>query len=172
MSDALHDFAEEFALAYEAAGLPRIAGRILGWLMVCDPPEQSAAQLVTTLGVSKASISTMTRLLTQMHLIEKVPKRGARSDFYRIRPGIWTERVRNGLASLAIYRQLAEKGLKLMENAPPERSQRLQEMHQIYSFFEEELKGMFERLEKRRRPVGKPKAKRSRASAVEPRGLP
>ncbi|MCX7602386.1 MAG: MarR family transcriptional regulator [Meiothermus sp.] len=157
MSDLLHDFVEEFALAYEAAGLPRIAGRILGWLMVCDPPEQTAAQLVATLGVSKASISTMTRLLTQMHLIEKVPKRGARSDFYRVRPGIWTERVKNGLASLAVYKKLAEKGLHLMENAPPERSERLLEMYQIYSFFEEELKGMFERLEQRRKRRGKPK---------------
>lgn len=159
MSDLLHDFVEEFALAYEAAGLPRIAGRILGWLMVCDPPEQTAAQLVATLGVSKASISTMTRLLTQMHLIEKVPKRGARSDFYRVRPGIWTERVKNGLASLVTYKKLAEKGLQLMENAPPERSERLLEMHQIYSFFEEELKGMFERLEQRRKRRGKPKPK-------------
>ncbi len=171
MSDALHNFVEEFALAYEAVGVPRVAGRILGWLMVCDPPEQTPSQLVATLGVSKASISTMTRLLTQMHLIEKVPKRGARSDFYRIRPGIWTQRVRNGLASLVIYKQLAEKGLKLMETAPPERSERLLEMHQIYSFFEEELKGMFERLEKRRHHGGKPKPKRSRSSAVEPRGF-
>lgn len=164
MSDALHDFVEEFALAYEAAGLPRIAGRILGWLMVCDPPEQTAAQLVTTLGVSKASISTMTRLLTQMHLIERVPKRGARSDFYRVRPGIWSERVKNGLASLATYKRLAEKGLQLMETAPPERSERLLEMYQIYSFFEEELKGLLERLEQ---PLS-----RQGPSAVEPRRVP
>lgn len=161
MSDALHDFVEEFALAYEAAGLPRIAGRILGWLMVCEPPEQTAAQLAATLGVSKASISTMTRLLTQMHLIEKAPKRGARSDFYRVRPGIWTERVKSGLASLAVYKQLAEKGLQLLEGAPPERGERLLEMHQIYSFFEEELKGMFERLEQRRGLGNKPQPRPS-----------
>lgn len=160
MSDALHDFVEEFALAYEAVGIPRVAGRILGWLMVCDPPEQTASQLVATLGVSKASTSTMTRLLTQMHLIEKVPKRGSRSDFFRIRPGIWTERVKSGLASLVIYKKLAEKGLQLLESAPPERSERLLEMHQIYSFFEEELKGMFERLEQRRKHGSKPKPSR------------
>lgn len=171
MSDALHDFVEEFALAYEAVGIPRIAGRILGWLMICDPPEQTASQLAATLGVSKASISTMTRLLTQMHLIEKVPKRGARSVFYRIRPGIWTQRVRNGLASLVIYKQLAEKGLRLMENAPPERSERLLEMYQIYSFFEEELKGIFERLEKHHHQGEKSKPKRSGSSAVKSRGF-
>jgi DNA-binding transcriptional regulator GbsR (MarR family) len=151
MSDKLHQFVEEFALAYEAAGIPRTAGRILGWLMVCDPPEQTASQLVEALGSSKASISTMTRLLAQMHLIERVPRRGSRQDYFRIRPGTWSERVKNGLAGLSLYKSLAEKGLRLLENAPPERAERLQEMRDLYAFFEEELQGLFERYERRKR---------------------
>lgn len=151
MSDNLHHFVEEFALAYEAAGIPRTAGRILGWLMVCDPPEQTASQLVEALGASKASISTMTRLLVQMHLIERVPKRGSRQDYFRIRPGTWSERVKSGLASLSVYKTLADKGLRLLENAPPERGERLREMRALYAFFEEELQGLFERYERRKR---------------------
>jgi len=151
MSDSLHQFVEEFALAYEAAGIPRTAGRILGWLMVCDPPEQTASQLVEALGSSKASISTMTRLLVQMHLIERVPRRGSRQDYFRIRPGTWSERVKNGLAGLSLYKSLAEKGLRLLENAPPERSERLQEMRDLYAFFEEELQGLFDRYERKQR---------------------
>lgn len=151
MSDSLHQFVEEFALAYEAAGIPRTAGRILGWLMVCDPPEQTASQLMEALGTSKASISTMTRLLVQMHLIERVPRRGSRQDYFRIRPGTWSERVKNGLAGLSLYKSLAEKGLRLLENAPPERSERLQEMRELYAFFEEELQGLFERYERKKR---------------------
>ncbi|WP_027877095.1 GbsR/MarR family transcriptional regulator [Meiothermus cerbereus] len=151
MSDRLHQFVEEFALAYEAAGIPRTAGRILGWLMVCDPPEQTASQLVEALGSSKASISTMTRLLVQMHLIERVPRRGSRQDYFRIRPGTWSERVKNGLAGLSLYKSLAEKGLRLLENAPPQRSERLQEMRELYAFFEEELQGLFERYERKQR---------------------
>ncbi|MGK0618995.1 GbsR/MarR family transcriptional regulator [Meiothermus cerbereus] len=151
MSDSLHQFVEEFALAYEAAGIPRTAGRILGWLMVCDPPEQTASQLMEALGTSKASVSTMTRLLVQMHLIERVPRRGSRQDYFRIRPGTWSERVKNGLAGLSLYKSLAEKGLRLLENAPPERSERLQEMRELYAFFEEELQGLFERYERKKR---------------------
>lgn len=151
MSNSLHQFVEEFALAYEAAGIPRTAGRILGWLMVCDPPEQTASQLVEALGSSKASISTMTRLLVQMHLIERVPRRGSRQDYFRIRPGTWSERVKNGLAGLSLYKSLAEKGLRLLENAPPQRSERLQEMRDLYTFFAEELQGLFERYERKKR---------------------
>lgn len=147
MSDNLHHFVEEFALAYEAAGIPRTAGRILAWLMVCDPPEQTATQLVEALGASKASVSTMSRLLVQMHLIERVPKRGSRQDYFRIQPSTWSERIRQGLASLSIYKTLADKGLQLLEDAPPERSERLREMQELYAFFEEELQGLFERYE-------------------------
>ena len=153
MLDPIHQYVEEFALAYETAGIPRTAGRILGWLMVCDPPEQTAAQLTQALGASKASISTMTRLLVQMHLVERVPRRGSRQDYFRIRPGTWSERVRQGLAGLSRYKNLAERGLRLLENAPPAQRQRLQEMRELYEFFEEELHGLFERY-KRRKPKG------------------
>jgi hypothetical protein len=93
----------------------------------------------------------MTRLLVQMHLIERVPRRGSRQDYFRIRPGTWSERVKNGLAGLSLYKSLAEKGLRLLENAPPQRSERLQEMRELYAFFEEELQGLFERYERKQR---------------------
>ena len=49
-------YAEEWGLLFERWGLPRTAGRIWGWLHVCEPPQQTAAQLVDALGVSKGSI--------------------------------------------------------------------------------------------------------------------
>ncbi len=60
------------ALFFEEMGFPRMAGRILGWLLICDPPEQSAGQLAGVLQASKGSLSTMTRLLIQMGLVERV----------------------------------------------------------------------------------------------------
>ena len=36
-------------------GVPPIAGRILGWLMICDPPEQSAGEIAEAIGASRAS---------------------------------------------------------------------------------------------------------------------
>ncbi len=149
MADALHQYIEEFALLYESAGLPRIAGRILGWLMVCDPPEQTASQLAEALEASKGSISTMTRYLAQIQLIERVSKRGSRQDFYRIRPGAWTDLMKTRLSGLRVFTQLAEKGLRIMETAPPGHKKRLEEMHDLYEFFETEMAGLVKRLEQR-----------------------
>lgn len=74
---------EDVALHFEESGLPRIAGRILGLLLVCDPPHRSAQELADQLGASKASISTMTRLLLSGVILEKVGLPGERATYYR-----------------------------------------------------------------------------------------
>src|SRR5438445_13508540 len=67
-------------------GLPRMAGRILGLLLVCEPPERTAAELARELHASAGSISTMTRLLERAQLIERVSRAGERADRFRITP--------------------------------------------------------------------------------------
>jgi DNA-binding transcriptional regulator GbsR (MarR family) len=63
-------FIEELGMQFELeAAAPRMLGRVLGWLLVCDPPEQSAAELAERLQASKGSISTATRLLLRMGMI-------------------------------------------------------------------------------------------------------
>ena len=79
-------FLEDFALHMEHHGLPRMAGRILAWLLICDPPEQSMPDLVEVLQASKSSVSTMTRHLIQFGMIERVSLPGERRDFYRAMP--------------------------------------------------------------------------------------
>ncbi|MEJ2288705.1 MAG: MarR family transcriptional regulator, partial [Deinococcales bacterium] len=79
-------FIEEIGLAIEGQGLPRMAGRVLGALLVADPPEQSADELVATLHASRSSVSTMTRLLEGAGLIERVSRPGDRKLYYRNRP--------------------------------------------------------------------------------------
>ena len=34
-------YVEDFGLYFEQFGLARTAGRMLGWLLVCDPPHQT-----------------------------------------------------------------------------------------------------------------------------------
>ena len=83
-------FVEDIGLIMEEQGRPRIAGRILGWLLICEPPEQSFADLVAVLGVSKGSVSAMTRLLLEGGLIERVPVPGDRQTYYQMAPDAWS----------------------------------------------------------------------------------
>ncbi|HEX2017460.1 MAG TPA: MarR family transcriptional regulator [Aurantimonas sp.] len=67
----------------EAEGMPRIAGRIFG-LMIIEPDMISFGALAERLDVSRASISTNARLLESKGLLVRVRVPGQRQDFYRL----------------------------------------------------------------------------------------
>jgi DNA-binding transcriptional regulator GbsR (MarR family) len=50
MSPPLKAWVEETALLFEGLGLPRMAGRVLAWLLVADPPEQTLKEMGEALG--------------------------------------------------------------------------------------------------------------------------
>jgi DNA-binding transcriptional regulator GbsR (MarR family) len=140
-------FIEEVGLLFELAGLPRMAGRILGWLLISNPPHQSTGELAEVLQASKGSISTMTRLLIQAGLVERVSLPGERRDFFRIKLGAWSALIKQRVAQITAIRQVAERGLQLLEENPPEQQQRLKEMHDIHAFFERQFPKLIERWE-------------------------
>jgi len=128
-------------------GLPRMAGRIFGWLLISSPPQQSHSELAEVLQASKGSISTMTRLLMQLNLIERVILPGERRDYFQIKPHAWAQISQQQIARITAFRQLAERGLKLLDDAPLPLQKRLQEMRDIHSFWERELPLLNQRWE-------------------------
>ena len=144
-------FIEEVGLSFEVMGLPRMAGRIFGWLLLSDPPHQSPGELAEVLQASKGSISTMTRLLVQIGLIERISLPGRRRDYFRIKLNAWSEVSRQRLAQISTFRQLAEQGLQILETDDPLLRQRLEEMRDIHAFLERELPLMTDRWEQQRR---------------------
>ncbi|HKI59256.1 MAG TPA: MarR family transcriptional regulator [Trueperaceae bacterium] len=142
---------EQFGLLFESQGVPRMAGRILGALLVADPPEQSADQLVRTLHASRSSVSTMTRLLEGAGYLERVSKPGDRRLYYRARPDVWHQRTLESMAPLRDMRRLAEKGLRLTAGAAPEARSGLRDMYQFLAYWEQELPRMIEGWKQARR---------------------
>ncbi len=135
---------------FEQLGLPRMAGRIFGWLLISDPPQQSNGELAETLQASKGSLSTMTRLLMQIGLIERISIPGARRDYFQIKPHAWERMSQQRMAQISAFRQLSERGLKLLQDCDPQLQQRLQEMRDIHVFWERELPRLNERWQKER----------------------
>jgi DNA-binding transcriptional regulator GbsR (MarR family) len=138
---------EDIGLYFEQMGLPRMAGRILGVLLIADPPEQSINDLCEKLQASKSSISTTTRLLSEMGLIERVASPVPRRAYFQFRSGGWVIFIRQRLKLWASLHQLAERGLELLSEYPSANRQRLQEAHDMFSAIEEELPTLLERVE-------------------------
>ncbi len=149
-------FIEESGILFEMVGLPRMAGRIFGWLLISNPPHQSPSELAEVLQASKGSISTITRLLMQLGLIERISLPGQRRDYFRVKPNSWTQLMHQRMAHVTAFRQLAERGLKLMSGTQPQLQERLEEMRDIHAFCEQELPLMLERWEQRRKQPSSP----------------
>ena len=144
-------FVEEVGVLFEQTGMPRMAGRILGWLLISDSPHQTTGELAEALMASKGSISTMTRLLIRIGLIERISLPGQRRDYFHIKRGASHQLLKDTLDQTTAFRQLMERGLELTEGKAHANRQWLEEMRNMYVFFEREFPALLERWEKERK---------------------
>jgi len=144
------NFIEDVGRLFEQAGLPRMAGRILGRLLLSDPSHQSLDELAEALMASKGSISTSTRLLIQIGLIERFSVPGVRHDYFRIRPSAFQHALKHGTEEIAQVRKLAKRGLELLDGESSQAWQGLEEMYNMYTCIEREYSLLLERWEQER----------------------
>lgn len=145
-------FVEDMGIILEADGRPRIAGLILGWLLICDPPHQSFNSLVATLGVSKGSVSSMTRLLMEAGMIERYAVRGDRQTFYRLAPDAWVRALQRQVKAMEQVMAAAERGLALVEGRGAEADRwRLREMRDLNQIAARQMPTLIEEFERSRR---------------------
>jgi DNA-binding transcriptional regulator GbsR (MarR family) len=137
--DQLSTYVEDCGLLFERWGLPRTAGRIWGWLHVCDPPRQTAQDLVDALHVSKGSVSMNTRLLESLGLLERVGVPMSRQGHYRLRDDGFEAILSMRIKGAKEARNIAERGLRILEPAEPTRKNRLEQQRDFYAFMVTEL---------------------------------
>ena len=132
-------FIEEMGQFLGGYGMTPMAGRMWGWLLLCDPPEQTAAQIADALGASRGAISGTARILATAGLVRRTTRPGDRREYFSAP----AEALDSMLASAgAIYRQMreiAERGLAATADRSIESRARLQEFHDVMSFVEQEV---------------------------------
>lgn len=142
----MHDpnFIEKFGLLFEQEGMPRIAGRIIGFFMLEGGP-CALDDLSERLQISKTSASTNTRLLEQLGILEHISKAGDRRDYYQL-AGDYGERM-FAMAKLRMerFRNLltdASSSLPVTEDGS---RTRLGSMLRFYEFLLADMDGVVER---------------------------
>jgi Predicted transcriptional regulators len=124
------EFVERLAVAHEGDGLPRIAGRIFGLLLLCER-EMSLDEITEELGASKGSASVNTRLLEQRGFIERVSKPGDRRDYYRIMPDLFERTMEQRLTRWHRFHEIVSYGLAELDLSPTVRN-RLMDFETAY----------------------------------------
>ncbi len=120
-------------LFFEMLGGPRTMGRVYGWLLICDPPQQSLTQLAEVLSVSKASVSTVARQLQDGGMIERLPS-STRQHLYRVTPGGFTSVLSTQLSRMSFGIEAAELGLSLLGEDRTEQRERLEDFRDFCEF--------------------------------------
>lgn len=118
----------------------------MGWLLICNPPHKTAAEIGKALEMSKGSVSTMTRLLIQMGLIEKFGRIGERQYFYRIHPHALEQMMFNRMAEFARLGELANQGLALIEKDSTADRRRLLQIDEVCDIITTEMPPMIAQI--------------------------
>ena len=141
-------FIEELGLFMETFGFSRIAGRVLGLLLMSGSPLH-LDQIASRLKVSRASVSTNTRLLVTVQLIREEAIPGDRRTWFVVRPDAFQARIRFIISQLRVLSFILEKG---REVAPPERPlarERLQDAVEFHEFMASEMEELSRKWESR-----------------------
>ena len=144
-------FVEEMGQFLASLGMTPMAGRMWGWLLICDPPEQTAAEIATALQASRGAISGTARILSASGLIRRRTRPGDRREYFSAPP----EALESMIGSAAsIYRQMrgiAERGLEATADRPPAARARLEEFRDVMAFVEEEVPALIDRFLRERK---------------------
>lgn len=132
-------YIEEVGLFYEKYGLPKMAGRILGYLMISEDGDSSFTHLQEMLQASKGSISSNINLLLNQGMIEKYMITGDRKSYYRISMNSLENLIDAKLKSISVYKELLQKGVELIPEGNEEKSQQIQQIVEYYQFLEAEF---------------------------------
>lgn len=135
-------FVDRIGLFFEMTGGSRTMGRVYGWLLICDPPQQSLTALAAALSVSKASVSTVARQLQEGGLIERLPS-STRQHHYRVRPGGFTAVLNVQLSRMGMGIEVADFGLSLLDDDRKEQRERLEDFRDFCQFSAEYYRDEF-----------------------------
>ena len=146
-------FVEEIGLVFDSLHLPRMAGRVLGAILLGPADGSTAADLAAALGASKGSISGMTQLLIHYRFVERTVRAGDRRDRFVIRSGAWARMLLWRIELLQRLQELASDGLGLL--GPDGNPEPLREVRDMYEFLEREMPLLMSRWEAERGAAGK-----------------
>jgi hypothetical protein len=142
-TDRMADF---YAREY---GFPPVAGRVLGYLLICQPPEQTVAGLSEALLASRSAITGAVALLARYHAVRRTRSAGQRMDHITLDPAALDP---TGFAGATYQEQatLAREALAMLEDGPSERRSVIEEGAAFYDFLAERMPALLTEWHARR----------------------
>lgn len=122
-------------------GYPPMVGRVLGYLLVCDPSDQTIAELSDALLASRTAVTGALSVLERTDAIRRSRAAGERMD--RVRVDFSSQQAKG--FDVTEYEQLgdlAREGLKVLGDAAPARTAALAELAAFADFLTDRMRSL------------------------------
>ncbi len=136
-------YIEEVGIFLESLGMTRMAGRILGYLMVSEKELVSFDEITETLQASKSAISTNLKSLQQILFIKAVGVPGDRKTFYALADSMaWDAMLEKRFRVLELFADQFDKGLNLRQNKQDRTARWIREANHFFRWLGEIMPGI------------------------------
>jgi DNA-binding Lrp family transcriptional regulator len=160
-SDGEMTFADHAGRFYARRfGMAPMVGRLIGYLAVCDPRQQTISELAEALLASRSAIAGAVNTLETLGLIRRYRAAGERMDRVSIDMSS-SNAMGFDVSEYQEQGELAREGLQLLGDVPPERQELLLEWAAFADFLVERLPVLEQEWKQRREQL--------RASVEAPR---
>jgi len=144
------EYAEHVGRYWSDRGGNRAQGKLIGWLLISDPPHQSSKQLQEALHMSAGTISSNIRVLEQIGLVERVTFPRDRASYYRMATDGWEYLLDEKRIGMAGLRKIVDEGHGVLSDAPPEQHRRMERLAELLDFMDVEMAALARRWHARK----------------------
>ena len=128
---------------------PPMAGRVLGYLLVCEPPAQTIAELSDALLASRSAVTGALDVLERIDTIQRSRAAGERMD--RVRVDLSSAESRGfDVTEYQELGDLAREGLEVLKDAPADRRESLMELEAFAVWLVERMRTLQQEWETHR----------------------
>jgi DNA-binding transcriptional regulator GbsR (MarR family) len=133
------EMVERIGIVCDKDGMPPLAGRMVGFFMLAEPPHKTFDELAEFLQASKSAISTTLRFLEAQGMVEYITFPGDRKRYFRLSVDSWDQVIMAKMEFLKTMRSRVTDVLKSRSDAYPEFNMGLRGMLALYDIM---LEGM------------------------------
>ena len=126
------DLVERIGIVCDKDGMPPLAGRMVGFLMLAEPPHKTFDEIAEFLQASKSAISTTLRFLEGQGMVEYITFSGDRKRYFRLSVDSWGKVILGKMEFLKMMRERVNMVLAARSDAYPEFNVGLKSMLALY----------------------------------------
>lgn len=151
LTEAERSFVDEVARHYhEAHGVTWEKGRVMAWMIISDPIEQTLDQICAAVDAAPDSIEQLIEQLTLAGLYRRIESPGEDTRYRLVDDG-YPKAVADTFASWPEYHQIFRFGLEVLADADEDRRRRIAEIEELFGHIVGDLADMSKRWEEHRR---------------------